>query len=68
MKQSESRSNSGEAQLVEQHVAALVSAGLQPRDIAVITPYNAQVSAYHPTNVLLVNHPRAHVLSSLPYH
>jgi DNA polymerase alpha-associated DNA helicase A len=40
----ESKSNPGEAALVKVHVQSLVAAGLKPEDIAVITPYNAQVA------------------------
>lgn len=40
----ESKSNEMEAALVKQHVRSLVGAGVKPEDIAVITPYNAQVS------------------------
>jgi DNA polymerase alpha-associated DNA helicase A len=40
----ESKSNDMEAALVQQHVKQLVIAGMKPEDIAVITPYNAQVS------------------------
>lgn len=40
----ESKSNEMEAALVVKHVQALVAAGLKPDDIAVITPYNAQLS------------------------
>ncbi|PIA18594.1 DNA-binding protein SMUBP-2 [Coemansia reversa NRRL 1564] len=39
----DSRLNRGEAALVVRHVEALVAAGLHPRQIAVISPYNAQV-------------------------
>lgn len=39
----ESKSNEMEAALVKQHVRNLVAAGVRPDDIAVITPYNAQV-------------------------
>jgi len=39
----ESKSNEMEAALVKQHVQNLVDAGVKPEDIAVITPYNAQV-------------------------
>lgn len=38
-----SKSNPSEVMVVERHVAALVEAGVKPEDIAVITPYNAQV-------------------------
>lgn len=40
----ESKSNEMEAALVKHHVQNLVDAGVKPEDIAVITPYNAQVS------------------------
>jgi len=39
----ESKSNEMEAALVNQHVQKLVDAGVKPEDIAVVTPYNAQV-------------------------
>lgn len=39
----ESKSNEMEAALVKEHVQNLVNAGVKPEDIAVITPYNAQV-------------------------
>ena len=39
-----SKGNEGEADIVASHVTALISAGLQPTDIAVIAPYNLQVS------------------------
>lgn len=40
----ESKSNEMEAALVRHHVQNLVDAGVRPEDIAVVTPYNAQVS------------------------
>lgn len=40
---SESKSNEMEAVLVRQHVKELVESGVKPEDIAVVTPYNAQV-------------------------
>jgi DNA polymerase alpha-associated DNA helicase A len=40
---SESKSNEMEAALVKEHVKNLVNAGVRPEDIAVVTPYNAQV-------------------------
>jgi DNA polymerase alpha-associated DNA helicase A len=40
----ESKSNEMEAALVKFHVRKLVEAGIKAEDIAVITPYNAQVS------------------------
>lgn len=39
----ESKSNGMEAALVRQHVRQLVEAGVHAEDIAVVTPYNAQV-------------------------
>ena len=39
----DSRANQGEAGLVKTHVSRLIEAGVRGRDIAVITPYNAQV-------------------------
>lgn len=41
--QSQSRSNENEAQLVARHVDQLVSRGLSPSSIAVLSPYAAQV-------------------------
>ncbi|KAI0600832.1 P-loop containing nucleoside triphosphate hydrolase protein [Biscogniauxia sp. FL1348] len=41
----ESKSNEMEAALVRNHVRKLVDAGVKPEDIAVVTPYNAQVRA-----------------------
>jgi ATP-dependent RNA/DNA helicase IGHMBP2 len=41
----QSRSNPGEARLVVAHVQRLLDAGLTPDQVAVITPYNAQVHA-----------------------
>lgn len=40
----ESKSNELEAALVKVHVSNLVGAGLKPEDIAVVTPYNAQLA------------------------
>jgi DNA polymerase alpha-associated DNA helicase A len=39
----ESKSNEMEAALVRVHVKQLVDCGVKPEDIAVVTPYNAQV-------------------------
>lgn len=36
----------GEVRLVGLHIQALVEAGVKARDIAVITPYNLQVSVF----------------------
>jgi ATP-dependent RNA/DNA helicase IGHMBP2 len=38
-----SRDNPGEARIVSLHVRSLLEAGVRPQDIAVISPYNAQV-------------------------
>ena len=38
-----SKANEGEVGLVVAHVEALVKAGLDPAEIAVVTPYNLQV-------------------------
>ncbi|KAF4123523.1 DNA polymerase alpha-associated DNA helicase A [Geosmithia morbida] len=44
----DSKSNDMEGALVRQHVASLVEAGLRPEDIAVVTPYNAQLAMLAP--------------------
>jgi DNA polymerase alpha-associated DNA helicase A len=44
----ESKSNEMEAALVKQHVRKLLEAGVRAEDIAVVTPYNAQVSGAGP--------------------
>ena len=41
--QGDSKANAGEVDLVSSHVLSLIEAGLPAADIAVITPYNAQV-------------------------
>lgn len=43
----ESKSNEMEAALVKEHVRGLVDAGVKAEDIAVVTPYNAQVCLPH---------------------
>ncbi|KAL8950793.1 MAG: hypothetical protein Q9222_003200 [Ikaeria aurantiellina] len=40
----DSRSNPSEVMVVSRHVAALIDAGVKAEDIAVITPYNAQLA------------------------
>ena len=40
----DSKSNLSEAALVKRHVEAIVAAGVHAEDIAVVTPYNAQLS------------------------
>lgn len=47
----ESKSNEREAALVSQQVRLLVDAGVKPEDIAVVTPYNGQVSSLVSTMV-----------------
>lgn len=44
----ESKSNEMEAALVRQHVKKLVEAGVRAEDIAVVTPYNAQLGLLAP--------------------
>ncbi|KAL8770625.1 MAG: hypothetical protein Q9209_003693 [Squamulea sp. 1 TL-2023] len=44
MSDSSSKSNPSEVTVVERHVAALVEAGVRAEDIAVVTPYNAQLA------------------------
>ncbi|XP_059831492.1 DNA-binding protein SMUBP-2 isoform X2 [Hypanus sabinus] len=39
----QSKGNKGEVQIVVKHIQALTEAGVCPKDIAVITPYNLQV-------------------------
>ncbi|KAG5297993.1 helicase [Histoplasma ohiense] len=40
----ESKSNDMEAYLVTRHVENLIGAGVKPEDVAVVTPYNAQLA------------------------
>lgn len=51
----DSKSNEMEAALVKQHVQSLVDAGVHPEDIAVITPYNAQVSSISPVSLIMLH-------------
>ncbi|RYP49651.1 hypothetical protein DL768_004693 [Monosporascus sp. mg162] len=44
----DSKSNEMEAALVKEHVRKLVDAGVKPEDIAVVTPYNAQLGLLGP--------------------
>ncbi|OTA69503.1 DNA helicase [Hypoxylon sp. EC38] len=44
----ESKSNEMEAALVRQHVKKLIEAGVRAEDIAVVTPYNAQLGLLAP--------------------
>ncbi|OIW35059.1 DNA helicase [Coniochaeta ligniaria NRRL 30616] len=44
----DSKSNEMEAALVRLHVKALVESGVKPEDIAVVTPYNAQLAVLAP--------------------
>ncbi|KAL0938988.1 uncharacterized protein CTRU02_205598 [Colletotrichum truncatum] len=48
----ESKSNEMEAELVRQHAKSLVDAGVKPEDIAVVTPYNAQLAILAPMKEL----------------
>lgn len=52
----DSKSNDMEAALVKQHVRKLVDAGVKPEDIAIVTPYNAQVSQKHTVDLLRAGH------------
>ncbi|RDA85864.1 hypothetical protein CP532_4924 [Ophiocordyceps camponoti-leonardi (nom. inval.)] len=45
---SESKSNEMEAALVRQHVKRLMEAGVRAEDVAVVTPYNAQLALLAP--------------------
>ncbi|KDO29841.1 hypothetical protein SPRG_19723 [Saprolegnia parasitica CBS 223.65] len=56
-----SKSNAGEATIVVAHVRALLSIGLRPDEIAVITPYNAQVQLLK--RLLLPSLPRLEIRS-----
>lgn len=40
----DSKSNPAEALLVRHHVRQLIAAGVRPEDVAVVTPYNAQLA------------------------
>ncbi|KAL9101582.1 MAG: hypothetical protein Q9163_003182 [Psora crenata] len=51
----DSKSNPAEAALAAQHVRLLLSAGVNEEDIAIITPYNAQLSLL--SNLLKADHP-----------
>lgn len=46
MSMGDSKSNEAEATLVKMHVKNLITAGVKEEDIAVITPYNAQVRTH----------------------
>jgi len=64
----ESKSNEMEALLVRQHVRELVDSGVKPEDIAVVTPYNAQVCVNIPlrgTTRLAPSHPRRDMIHHL---
>ncbi|EFX03686.1 DNA-binding protein smubp-2 [Grosmannia clavigera kw1407] len=52
-KLTDSKHNTLEAALVRQHVRALVAAGVRPQDIAVVTPYSAQVALLAPLKTAL---------------
>ncbi|XP_053418453.1 DNA-binding protein SMUBP-2 isoform X2 [Nycticebus coucang] len=57
----QSRGNPGEVRLVTLHVRALVDAGVQASDIAVITPYNLQVDLLRQS--LACRHPQLEIKS-----
>ncbi|XP_055987761.1 DNA-binding protein SMUBP-2 [Sorex fumeus] len=57
----QSRGNPGEVRLVDLHVQALVDARVQPRDIAVITPYHRQVDLLRQS--LAARHPELEIKS-----
>uniref|UniRef100_H0X5A5 DNA-binding protein SMUBP-2 n=1 Tax=Otolemur garnettii TaxID=30611 RepID=H0X5A5_OTOGA len=57
----QSRGNPGEVRLVTLHVQALVDAGVQASDIAVITPYNLQVDLLRQS--LVRRHPQLEIKS-----
>lgn len=59
MRTSESKSNDREAALVLTHVASLVAAGVEDSQIAVVTPYSAQVSLL--STLLLDAFPRTEI-------
>jgi superfamily I DNA/RNA helicase len=40
----QSKYNDGEAAIVCKHLKSLITAGVPPRQVAIITPYNAQVA------------------------
>ncbi|OQR91885.1 DNA polymerase alpha-associated DNA helicase A [Achlya hypogyna] len=56
-----SKSNAGEADVVVAHVKALLGIGLRPSDVAVITPYNAQVQLLK--RMLSAEHPAVEIRS-----
>lgn len=58
-KDDESKSNEGEAEVVVKHVNNLLEAGVQEHEIAVITPYNAQVGILR--SKLSVAHPKIEI-------
>ncbi|XP_049637146.1 DNA-binding protein SMUBP-2 [Suncus etruscus] len=57
----QSRGNPGEVRLVNLHIQALVDAGVKPRDIAVITPYQRQVDLLQQS--LAARHPELEIKS-----
>ncbi|XP_016068953.1 PREDICTED: DNA-binding protein SMUBP-2 [Miniopterus natalensis] len=57
----QSKGNPGEVRLVSLHIQALVDAGVQERDIAVITPYNLQVDLLRQS--LALRHPELEIKS-----
>ena len=64
MNMGDSKSNEAEAALVKMHVKNLITAGVKEEDIAVITPYNAQVRTHFTSSCDLEIVSR----TSLPYY
>ena len=56
-----SRYNEGEAELVSQHVRKIIDLGVDPHEIAIITPYNGQVELLR--NMLLTEFPKLEIRS-----
>lgn len=65
----ESKSNEMEAALVRQHVRSLIEDGVKPEDVAVVTPYNAQVRlpTYVPAGLHDVTSVRRGLLTALSH-
>ncbi|KAJ8002485.1 hypothetical protein DPEC_G00159400 [Dallia pectoralis] len=57
----QSKGNPGEVDIVELHIKALTEAGVKPKDIAVIAPYNLQVDLLR--NRFSVRHPDLEIKS-----
>lgn len=55
----ESKSNSREADLVVEHIEKLIQAGVKETDIAIVTPYSAQVALL--ASLLRINYPEIEI-------